>query len=167
MDFAFHLQQGQQLLEKQDGISIRKALEHFKTANEMSEDEDIAKPKTLYFLALGNLHIGQIAQSYRIAHKAKRSIDTAIEHSMFSMNNMRQMLGEENIDGLIKHIEDSYPQLISMIDTDDDNFDENDLDFSLVSRIYKTVDKPEVKPQFSIKDISFLISDLSSLVKAL
>lgn len=153
MDFAFHLQQGQQLLEKQDGISIRKALEHFKTANEMTKDEDIARPKTLYFLALGNLHIGQIAQSYRIAHKAKRSIDTAIEHSMFSMNNMRQMLGEENIDGLIQHIEDSYPQLISMIDTDDDDFDENDLDFSLVSRIYKTVDKPEVKPQFSIETL--------------
>lgn len=78
MDFAFHLQQGQQMLEKQDGVSIRKALEHFKTANEMSEDEDIAKPKTLYFLALGNLHIGQIAQSYRIAHKAKRSIDMSL-----------------------------------------------------------------------------------------
>lgn len=153
MDFAFHLQQGQQLLEKQDGISIRKALEHFKTANEMTEDEYIAKPKTLYFLALGNLHIGQIAQSYRIAHKAKRSIDTAIEHSMFSMNNMRQMLGEENIDGLIKHIEDSYPQVITMIDIDDDDFDENYLDFSLVSRIYKTVEKPEIKPQFSIETL--------------
>ena len=150
MDFAFHLQQGQQLLEKKDGESIRKALEHFKKANEMSEDEDIAKPKTLYFLALGNLHIGQIAQSYRIAHKAKRSIDTAIEHSMFSMNNMRQMLGEDNIDGLINHIEDSYSQLVANTDTDDDDFDENELDFSLISQLYQTEDRPEVKPRFSL-----------------
>lgn len=154
MDFAFHLQQGQQLLEKQDGESIRKALEYFKTANEMSEDEDIAKPKTLYFLALGNLYIGQIAQSYRIAHKAKRSIDTAIEHSLVSMNNMRQMLGEDNIDGLISHIEDSYSQLVANTNTDDDDFDENELDFSLVSQFYQTADKPEVKPQFTLDSLS-------------
>ena len=67
MDFSFHLQQGQHLLEKEDGISIRKALEHFKTANEMTENQIIAKPKTLYFFALGNLVIGQIEQSFRIA----------------------------------------------------------------------------------------------------
>lgn len=150
MDFSFHLQQGQQLLEKQDAESIRKALEHFKTANEMTEEEHVGKPKILYFLALGNLHIGQIEQSYRIAHKAKRSIDTAIASSVFSMNNMRQMLGEDNIDALINHIDEKYPQLVSFTDTDDDDFDENELDFSLVSKLYKTEDKPEVKPQFSI-----------------
>lgn len=154
MDFLFHLQQGQQLIEKQDSESIRKALEHFKQANEMTEEEDVGKPKILYFLALGNLYIGQVEQSYKIAHKAKRSIDTAIASSMFSMNNMRQMLGEDNIAALINHIDDKYPQLVSFTDIDDDDFDENELDFSLVSKIYKTVDKPEVKPQFSVDTLS-------------
>jgi hypothetical protein len=154
MDFLFHLQQGQQLIEKQDSESIRKALEHFKKANEMTEEEDIGKPKILYSLALGNLYIGQVEQSYKIAHKAKRSIDTAIASSMFSMNNMRQMLGEDNIDALINHIDDKYPQLVSFTDIDDDDFDENELDFSLVSKLYKTEDKPEVKPQFSVDTLS-------------
>jgi len=149
MDFSFHLQQGQQLLEKHDSESIRKALEHFKQANEMTEDEHVGKPKILYFLALGNLHIGQIEQSFRIAQKAKRSIDTAIASSMFSMNNMRQMLGEESIDALINHIDEKFPQLVSFTDIDDDDFDENELDFSLVSILYKKENKPEVKPQFS------------------
>ncbi len=152
-DFSFHLQQGQQLLEKQDAESIRKALEHFKAANEMTEDEHVGKPKILYFLALGNLNIGQIEMSYRIAHKAKRSIDTAIANSMISMNNMRQMLGEDNIDALIDHIDDNYSQLVSFTDTDDDDFDENELDFSLISKLYQTADKPEVEPQFSLDPI--------------
>lgn len=153
MDFSFHIQQGQQLLDKQDANSVKKALEHFKKANEMTEDEDIGKPKTLYHLALGNYYIGQIEQSYRIAHKAKRSIDTAIENSMFSMNNMRQMLGENDIDALIQHIDEKFPQVAFQIDTDDDDFDENDLDFSRLNQIYPTVDEQEIEPEFSIDDL--------------
>ncbi len=154
MDFKFHLQQGQHLLNKRDGLSIRKALEHFKTANVMSEDVLIAKPKTLYYLALGNLHIGQVANSYRIAHKAKRSLDLATERSVVSMGNMRQLLGEEQIDKLIRYIEEKHLQLITMIDVDDDDFDENDLDFSLVDRIYKTTHKPDLRREFSIETLS-------------
>lgn len=154
MDFSFHLQQGQQLLDKQDVVSVKKALEHFKKANEMTEDEHIGKPKTLYHLALGNYVIGQIEQSYRIAHKAKRSIDTAIENSMISMNNMRQMLGETDIDALIQHIDEKFPQVVLYTDTDDDDFDENELDFSQLNQIYQTVDEEEIEPQFSIDDLS-------------
>lgn len=153
MDFSFHLQQGQQLLDKQDAVSVKKALEHFKKANEMIEDEHIGKPKTLYHLALGNYYIGQIEQSYRIAHKAKRSIDTAIENSIISMNNMRQMLGENDIDALIQHIEEKFPQIVFQIDADDDDFDENDLDFSRLNQIYPTVDAEEIEPEFSIEDL--------------
>ena len=154
MDFSFHLQQGQQLLDKQDAVSVKKALEHFKKANEMTEDEHIGKPKTLYHLALGNYVIGQIEQSYRIAHKAKRSIDTAIENSIISMNNMRQMLGETDIDALIQHIDEKFPQVVLYTDTDDDDFDENELDFSQLNQIYQTVDEEEIEPQFSIDDLS-------------
>jgi hypothetical protein len=87
MDWTFHIQQGQHLLGKKNTESIKKALEHFRKANEMIEEEDIGKPKILYFLALGNFAIGQIEQSYKIAHKAKRSIDIAIENSLITMDN--------------------------------------------------------------------------------
>ena len=154
MDFSFHLQQGQQLLEKQDATSIKKALEHFKKANEMTEDEHVGKPKFLYHLAFGNYLIGNIEQSYKIAHKAKRSIDTAIENSIISMNNMRQMLGESDIDALINHIDEKFSQVVLLTDTDDDDFDENELDFALINQLYQTTEKEEVKPQFSIDDLN-------------
>lgn len=154
MDFSFHLRQGQQLLDKQDASSIKKALGHFKAANEITEDEHIGKPKILYHLALGNLVIGNIEQSYRIAHKAKRSIDTAIENSIFSMNNMRQMLGEGDIDALIDHIEEKHPQLILFTNTEDDDFDENELDFSLIDEVYPTTEIQEIKPQFSLSSLT-------------
>ena len=152
MDFSFHLHKGQQLLEKQDATSIKKALEHFKKANEMTEDEHIGKPKILYYLALGNYLIGNIEKSYKIAHKAKRSIDIAISNSIFSMDNMRQMLGEGDIDSLIKHIDDKFLQVVFFTDTDDD-FDENELDFALVNQLYETTEKEEVKPQFSLDSL--------------
>jgi hypothetical protein len=41
---------------------------------------------------------------------------------MFSMNSIRQKLGEDDIDALIKHIDDSYPQLVSSTETDGDDF---------------------------------------------
>ncbi len=154
MDFSFHLQQGQQLLKKQDATSIKKALEHFKKANEMTEDEHVGKPKILYHLALGNYLIGNIEKSYKIAHKAKRSIDIAINNSMFSMDNMRQMLGEGDIDALINHIDDKFPQAVLFTDTDDDDFDENELDFALLNQLYETIEKEEVKPQFSIDSLN-------------
>jgi hypothetical protein len=152
MDFSFHLHIGQQLLEKQDATSIKKALEHFKKANEMTEDEHIVKPKILYYLALGNYLIGNIEKSYKIAHKAKRSIDIAISNSIFSMDNMRQMLGEGDIDSLIKHIDDKFLQVVFFTDTDDD-FDENELDFALVNQLYERTEKEELKPQFSIDSL--------------
>jgi len=153
MDFSFHIQQGQKLLEKQDAISIKKALEHFRKANEMTEEGNIGKPKTLYHLALGNYIIGQIERSYKIAHKAKRSIDIAIENSMISMNNMRNMLGEDDIDALINHIEDKFSELVLFTDTDDDEFDENDLDLSRLNQLYPTVVEKEFDPQFSVDNL--------------
>lgn len=66
-DFAFYLQQGQQLLEKKDAASVQKALECFKKANQLIEEGHIGKPKTLYNLAYGNLFIGNVEQAYRVA----------------------------------------------------------------------------------------------------
>lgn len=154
MDFSFHIEQGQHLLEKQDGKSMKKALEHFKAANEMTDEESIGKPKTLYFLALGNFIIGNIEYSYRIAHKAIRSIEPAIRSSIFSMNNMRQVLGEDNINALIERIDQEYPQLVTFTDTEDDEFDENKLDFTILNRVYGTTEDNSVKPQFSLNSLS-------------
>lgn len=123
----------------------------------MTEDGHVGKPKILYHLALGNYLVGNIEQSYRIAHKAKRSIDTAIENSIISMNNMRQMLGESDIDDLISHIIEKFPQIILLTETDNDDFDENELNFALVNQLYETTAKEAVKPQFSIDNLGYEI----------
>lgn len=153
MDISFHLNQGKQLLAKLDVESLKKALAHFKSANEMTGDNHIVRPKTLYHLALGNFFIGQIEQSYKIAHKAKRSIDVAIENSMLSMNNMRQMLGEKDIDDLIQHINENFSQVAVRVDTDDDDFDENYLDFSLLYQMHPYVPEKKIEPEFSIENL--------------
>jgi hypothetical protein len=149
MDFSFHLDQGQQLLKKQDSSSIKKALGHFKKANQITQNEDAAKPKTLYFLALGNYVIGNIEQSYRIAFKAKRSVDVAIEKSVFSMDNMRSLLGEDEIDELIGHITENFPEIVSFTD----DFDENDLNFEKVDLLYKTKESTKIKSQLLIEEL--------------
>jgi hypothetical protein len=164
MDYSFHLQQGQRLLDKQDFASIKQALEHFREANLISDQNKIAKPKTLYFLALGNYLIGQIEQSYKIAFKAKRSIEIAIENSAFTigniaftMNNMRQNFGEEDIDYLIHHIKDNFSEQVLLINTNIDDFDENKLDFSKLYYLYATTEKEEkeeIEANFKIDELS-------------
>ena len=154
MDYTFHLQQGQQLIEKKDANSMKKALEHFVSANKMIEETDIGRPKVLYFLALGNYLIGNIDKSYMIAYKAKRSIDIAIENSMITMNNMRQMIGENDIDMLIKHLEDKFSHIIMHVPNDDDDFDENEMDFTNVNKLYETKDEKVIKANYTIDDLS-------------
>jgi len=154
MDYSFHIQQGQQLLDKKDASSMKKALEHFVSANKMTEDNDVGKPKILYFLALGNYMIGNIEMSYKIAHKAKRSIDIAIENSVIRMDNMRQVLGENDIDTMINHIEEKFPQYIIHTQKDNDNFDENELNFNHVNKLYKTTEEQVIKANYSINDLS-------------
>lgn len=154
MDITFHLKQGQQLLDKKDSQSIKKALEHFREANLGNDENNVLKPKILYFLALGNYLIGQVGQAYRIAYKAKRSIDFAMQSSVFVMDNMRQMLGEKDIEDMIAHIESNYFWEIESIDIEDDDFDENILDFSNLHQIYKSEQKEEIVPTFEIEELS-------------
>lgn len=154
MDYTFHLQQGQQLIEKKDANSMKKALEHFVSANKMIEETDIGRPKVLYFLALGNYLIGNIDKSYMIAYKAKRSIDIAIENSMITMNNMRQMIGENDIDMLIKHLEDKFSHIIMCVPNDDDDFDENEMDFTHVNKLYVTKEEKIIKANYTINELS-------------
>lgn len=150
MDYTFHLQQGQQLLDKKDANSMKKALEHFVSANKMIEETNIGRPKVLYFLALVNYLIGNINRSYLIANKAKRSIDIAIENSMITMDNMRKMLGENDIVMLINHLEDK----VTHVPTDNDDFDENEMDLSHVNKLYETKDEKVIKANYTIDDLS-------------
>jgi hypothetical protein len=153
MDWSFYFQEGQQLFAKNDAVSVKKALEHFKKANEMIDEDSIAKPKVLGYLALGNFIIGQIEQSYRIAHKARRRLDTVLENSALIIDNMRQRLGGEDLDILINHIAKEFPQIVAFIDTEDDDFDENILDFSLLDYSSEIEKKGNIRPQFSVDDL--------------
>jgi len=154
MDFSFHIQQGQQLLERNDVASIKRALNHFKEANQITENDSIVKPKSLYFLALGNYRIGQIVKAYKIAHKAKKSIDTAILNSPISMDNIREFLGEEDINTLIHHIENSHRDVVINASLDDSNLNENEIDFSLLDRNSVSSSKKDVVPEFSIDNLN-------------
>lgn len=126
MNFLFHLGQGQHLLEKRDEESILKAIEHFKIANDSTEYNHICKPSILYYLALSFLSIGQIEISYKFAHKAKLRIDTVIENSSLTMNNMRDNIGEREINVIIAYIEEEYAEIKNRVNIFDD-IDENKL----------------------------------------
>jgi hypothetical protein len=157
MDFSFYLQQGQHLLEKKDPKSVKKALEHFRTANQITEEDHVGKPKILYLLALGNLIIGNIEQAYKTAYKASLSIDLAIDSSPIRANNMRNMLGGEEIDALIKFIEKDYQTLIQSISLDAiETFDENELDFRNIKGDLNDEfeNKSGIVPEFNIESLS-------------
>jgi hypothetical protein len=154
MDYTFHLQQGQMLLEKKDANSMKRALEHFKTANELIDEDDFGKPKTLFLLAIGNFMIGNLELSYKIAYKAKRCVKKAISNSPFSSPNLKEMIGENEIIGLIKHIEKNFSQQVMFVDILDDDFDENILDFKYVNKLYNQADVVNIKPNFTIETLS-------------
>ncbi|GAB2942364.1 hypothetical protein GCM10027048_03670 [Hymenobacter coalescens] len=133
------------LLNKQDAASVKKALEHFRQANQMTEYGNIAKPQVLYHLAYGNLVIGNIEQSFKIAHKAKRSINQSIQNSVFSSPSLAKMLGEDNIDSLIEYISANFFEHIFFINNEDDYFNENEIDFSNIHKLYPNGDVLEQK----------------------
>lgn len=136
MDFNFYTQQGHLLLEKKEAASIRKALEFFVKANEITQSNDISKPRALYNLALGNYLAGNTILAYKLVCKAKRSIEPAIENSFIRMDNMSKILGADDIDYLINYIETNFYHLIINTDSNDDNFDENEFDFSKINSLY-------------------------------
>lgn len=155
MDFNFYTEQGHKLLDKKDAPSIKKALKYFKMANEITECNDISKPRALYNLALGNYLAGNTTTAYKLVNKARRSLDPAIRNSLFKMDNMRKMLGEDDINYLINYIENNFSEVILLIDSNDDDFDENELDLTQIDSIYpagsNTVD---YSPTFTVDKIT-------------
>lgn len=154
MDSTFYLEQGKTLLEKKEAKSMKKALEYLKKANELTPSGDIIKPKVLYFLALANYLSGNFIFSYKIAHKARRSIDISISNSLFKMDNMRNLLGEEDIDNLVSHIKDQFSEFLTFIDIISDDFNENELDFSSINSIYPSIEvENNYSPTFKVDEI--------------
>lgn len=133
------------LLNKKDAMSVKKALEHFRQANQMTEYGNIAKPQVLYHLAYGNLAIGNVEQSFKIAHKAKRAINQSTQNSMFNSPSLAKMLGEDNIDSLIEYISANFFEHIFFTDTTEDDFNENETDFSNIYKLYPNTDNSEQK----------------------
>ncbi|WP_027137214.1 hypothetical protein [Gaetbulibacter saemankumensis] len=155
MDFNFYTQQGHKLLEKKDASSIKKALEYFKKANQITESKDLYKPRALYNLALGNYLAGNTVMAYKLASRASRSLEPAIRNSTIRMDNMSKMLGEDDINYLINYIETNFSELILFTDANDDNFDENELDLSNVNSIYPTsVKSNDYSPKFTLEKIT-------------
>lgn len=101
MDYEDYIEKGKTLLQENDLISRQKALEYFVKAYESTLDDTFRKPVVLYFLAYGNLYLGQTERAYIIIHMAKRSIDTAIKHAAYTFEGIRDVLFEDVIDAMI------------------------------------------------------------------
>jgi hypothetical protein len=150
MDNNYHLQQGQLLLNKKDAISIKKALEHFRTANEMTSETEVGKPFTLYYLAYGNFFLGNIEQMYKIVNKAKKAITISRENCHI---HIPIWPGEDKINELIEYANKNFSDLIEHINIDDDDFNENEIDFSNLKKLYPIETTEELKSQFTIDSI--------------
>jgi hypothetical protein len=126
-DITLLLDKGQDLLQNQDSVSVRKALDNFIQANKIAKDWNPIKPKILYLLATGNFIAGNIEQAYKIIHKAKVTLDIVMKDSMISMPNLRQLLGGTDIDEFIEQLNEIFPEVVELIDLHDENFNENEL----------------------------------------
>ncbi len=133
---------------------MEKALRHFISANKMIEEGHVQKPLVLFYLALVNYQIGNVALSYKITQKAKRNVDLVIKNNPFLRERMKDSSFEEELDGLINYIKESYPQIIMFIDEDDDNFNENTSNFSHVSQYLQSKEMEKVVPSYSFDSLT-------------
>ena len=133
-NYIFHLEQGEALLNSTEPTAdkVKEAMNHFVIANQKIdyENDEYGKPRSLYYLSLGNLIIRNIKLSYKLAHKANRKIDDLIKNAPIQTNNFRERLGGNDIDYIINHIEENFNQEINSVNFKKDKFNENELDFS-------------------------------------
>lgn len=73
-------------------------------------ESPILMPKVYFFIALCNYKIGNFSQAYLVAKAANPIIDQVISESVFE-NLPREMLGGDDIDWLISHIENENPRI--------------------------------------------------------
>jgi hypothetical protein len=154
MDAIFHITQGQKLLTKNDKVSIVKAVEHFRTANELTPETDVGKPQSLYFLALGNYYLGNLEAAYIIVNKAKEIIPIVKKASII---NLPVWPGEEKINELLNFLKTKYT-ILSTVDLNSPNFDFNFIDKSRVDLIYP--DKNPTDVQIQLIEMSDLDNEI-------
>jgi hypothetical protein len=151
MDSFFHISQGMLLIEKEDADSVKKALNHFKTANLMTSSGDIAKPSTLYYLAYGNLIIGNITTAYILTERAYNELEVTKKASIFVMD---RWPCEDKILELRSLLNRKYPEFYENIDVYDDRFDENYLDFSKIHRLFRKDENIQYEKHINVDNIS-------------
>lgn len=139
------------LIEKGDADSIKKALNHFKDANLMTSSGDIGKPMALYYLAYGNLLIGNIISAYILIERAYNELDVTKKASVFMMNNWP---GEDKILELRALLNNEFPEYHNRIDVYSDKFDENYLDFSKVHQLYTKDQIIQYEKHLNVDNIS-------------
>lgn len=139
------------LIEKGDADSIKKALNHFKDANLKTSSGDIGKPMALYYLAYGNLLIGNILSAYILIERAYNELDITKKASVFIMDNWP---GEDKILELRALLNNEFPEYHNRIDIYADKFDENYLDFSKVNRLFSKDQNIQYEKHLNVDNIS-------------
>lgn len=139
------------LIEKGDADSVKKALNHFKDANLMTSSGDIGKPMALYYLAYGNLLIGNILSAYILIERAYNELDITKKSSVFMMDNWP---GEDKILELRALLNNKFPEYHDRIDVYADKFDENYLDFSKVNRLFPKDQNIQYEKHLNVDNIS-------------
>lgn len=150
-DVFFHITQGMLLIEKKDAESIKKALNHFRESNLMTQSGDIAKPQALYSLAYGNLIIGNIERAYVLVNKAFKELDVSKKQSMLKMD---VWPGEDKITELLSLLNESYPNLQRFSNIKNEGFDENYLDFSNIPLLFESDNTVAYETYLKVDSIS-------------
>jgi len=154
MNFAEHIKAGKELLEKKDKSSLQRALFEFIKADEMADGIDMAKPQTLYYLALSNFWIGNIVLSYQLAKKAEKSLDIAINNSSLNFDDMRNNLGEKQIIDLISNLKQQFPTLTNSISIEGVEFNPHEIDFTMLDQMNNFMNSNQSEESSSDKKLS-------------
>ncbi|RAJ13209.1 tellurite resistance TerB family protein [Olleya aquimaris] len=163
MNFAEHIQAGKELLEKKDKTSLQRALFEFIKADEMADEIEMAKPQTLYYLALINYWIGNIVLSYQLAKRAEKSIDIAIDKSSINFKDMRTNLGENQIIDLISNIKQQFPTLINSISIENVEFNPHEIDFTMLDQMNNFNDQNDSEESSSQDKLSNQLDNAEKL----
>jgi hypothetical protein len=120
MDEYDYIKKGQDLLKLPTEERAKEAFKYFELA--LKKADVILRPKVFIFLADAKMHNLEAKASYDFLIKAKESMDAAVKGSIIRLNNLREQLGEKDIDermlrfetNLRKYILFTYKQLVEL-----------------------------------------------------
>jgi hypothetical protein len=120
MDEYDYIKKGKELLKVPTEERAREAIKCFELALNMAHATLL--PKVLILLSDAKLFNNETKISYDLLIKAKESMDAAVKGSIIQLNNLREQLGEKDIDdrmlrfetNLRKHTLFTYKQLLEL-----------------------------------------------------